>query len=89
MRANFTLPSSMLFFIFVNSMQEIKRRSLSHDESFIDSNISRAKYHEDVIIFRAAKYGKPSYIDMELNGINTRQLELIQKNMFLLRVYNL
>ena len=52
---------------------------VGNDERFIDGNISRAKQHEDVIVLRAAQYGKPSYIDMELNGVKHRAIRVDNK----------
>ena len=58
---------------------------VGNDESFIDGNISRAKHHEDVIVLRAAQYGEPSYIDMELNGDKYKAIGLIRKNTSLIK----
>ena len=52
---------------------------VGNDESFIDGNISRAKHHEDVIVLRAAQYGEPSYIDMELNGDKYKVIRVDKK----------
>ena len=52
---------------------------VGNDESFIDGNISRAKHHPDVIVLRAAQYGEPSYIDMELNGVKHRAIRVDNK----------
>ncbi len=52
---------------------------VGNDESFIDGNISRTKHHEDVIILRAAQYGKPSYIDMELNRVRYKAIRVDKK----------
>ena len=52
---------------------------VGNDESFIDGNISRAKHHTDVIVLRAAQYGKPSYIDMELHGVKHRAIRVDKK----------
>ena len=40
---------------------------------------SRAKHHADVIILRAAQYGEPSYIDMELNGVIHKAIRVDKK----------
>ena len=53
--------------------------SAGYDERFIDGNISRAKHHEDVIVLRAAQYGEPSYIDMELNGVKYKAIRVDKK----------
>ena len=52
---------------------------VGNDESFIDGNISRAKHHADVIVLRAAQYGEPSYIDMELNGVIHKAVRVDKK----------
>ena len=52
---------------------------VGNDESFIDGNISRAKHHEDVIVLRAAQYGKPSYLDMDLNDVKHRAIRVDKK----------
>ena len=52
---------------------------VGNDKSFINGNISRAKHHEDVIILRAAQYGKPSYLDMELNGVRYKAIRVDKK----------
>ena len=52
---------------------------VGNDESFIDGNISRAKHHTDVIILRAAQYGEPNYIDMELNGVIHKAVRIDKK----------
>lgn len=58
---------------------------VGNDESFIDGNISRAKHHTDVIILRSAQYGKPSYIDMELNGIKHKAIRVDNKEYVLVK----
>ena len=58
---------------------------VGNDESFIDGNISRAKHHTDVIILRAAQYGKPTYIDMELNGIIHKAVRVDKKEYILIK----
>ena len=58
---------------------------VGNDESFIDGNISRAKHHEDVIVLRAAQYGEPSYIDMELNGDKYKAIRVDKKEYVLVK----
>lgn len=59
--------------------KEFKIIEVGNDESFIDGNISKAKHHTDVIILRSAQYGKPSCIDMELNGIKYKAIRVDTK----------
>ena len=37
------------------------------------------KHHTDVIVLRAAQYGKPNYIDMELNGEKYKAVRVDKK----------